>query len=364
MSIYSGIRNTLKLKKCEIIAKTKVIKNLAVDEPIDFVLTWLDNGDEEWQKEMNKYDNNYSEGNGIERFRDWRLLKYWFRSVEKYAPWVRKIHFVTYGHYPEWLNVSHEKINIVKHEDFIPQEYLPTFSSIPIELNFHKIKELSNCFVYFNDDMFLNRYSRKEDFFNGNTPKYYCEATPYRHYSRKEFFDYILFNNIGLVNDRFDITMCMKKNPELWFSKYSKKARKYHRLSFRDNYIYGMHFPHLGTPMKKTTMEKVWDVYGEQLNETCRHKFRTPLDVNQQMFYLWDILNGNFCPVSDNYFGRFYDNPKEQLEYIRKDIIEDNSLMICMNDSSSIRESEFESVRSEIDSILSNKYSNKSRFEV
>ena len=25
-------------------------------------------------------------------------LKYWFRGVEKFAPWVNKIYFITYGH--------------------------------------------------------------------------------------------------------------------------------------------------------------------------------------------------------------------------------------------------------------------------
>lgn len=67
-------------------------------------------------------------------------LKYWFRGVEKYAPWVHKIYFVTCGQKPDWLNENHDKLVLVNHEDYIPHEYLPTFSSHTIELNFHRIK--------------------------------------------------------------------------------------------------------------------------------------------------------------------------------------------------------------------------------
>ena len=71
---------------------------------IDFVITWVDGNDPAWIAERKKY-NSKSGDKSDTRFRDWELLKYWFRGVEKYAPWVRKIHFVTWGHYPSWLNV-------------------------------------------------------------------------------------------------------------------------------------------------------------------------------------------------------------------------------------------------------------------
>lgn len=83
-------------------------------ESIDFVITWVDGGDAAWQAEKNRYGKEmYPAGasalrraendDSDERYRDWDNLKYWFRGVEKYAPWVRKIHFVTWGHLPEWL---------------------------------------------------------------------------------------------------------------------------------------------------------------------------------------------------------------------------------------------------------------------
>ena len=54
------------------------------------------------------------------RFRDYGVLKYWFRGVEKFAPWVRRIHFVTGGQKPEWLDTDNPRIHLVDHKDFIP----------------------------------------------------------------------------------------------------------------------------------------------------------------------------------------------------------------------------------------------------
>ena len=89
---------------------------------IDFVIPWVDGSDPAWQKErdakaaqlgsMERCDNRG------ERYRDWDNLKYWFRGVEKFAPWVHKIYFVTWGHLPEWLDVQHPKLVIVRHEDY------------------------------------------------------------------------------------------------------------------------------------------------------------------------------------------------------------------------------------------------------
>ena len=127
-------------------------------EPIDFVIIWVDGNDKEWRAEKDKYDDKpISTSNSEVRFRDWDNLQYWFRGVEKYAPWVRKIHFITWGHLPTWLNTEHPKLHIVRHEDYIPNEYLPVFNSNVLEIYMHKIEGLSEEFVYFNDDIFLSR---------------------------------------------------------------------------------------------------------------------------------------------------------------------------------------------------------------
>ena len=96
---------------------------------VDIVISWVDGDDPEWVAEKQRYtseiDNKVDEKRA--RYRDWDNVQYIFRGIEKFAPWVNKIFFVTYGHLPAWLDVTNPKLVVVKHEDFIPKEYLPTF---------------------------------------------------------------------------------------------------------------------------------------------------------------------------------------------------------------------------------------------
>ena len=122
-----------------------------MSDKIDFVITWVNGNDPQWQKERDAYAANehieYYENNA--RFRDWDTLKYWFRGVEKYAPWANKIFFVTWGHLPDWLDINHPKLQIINHSAFIPAEYLPTFNSNVIEYFFHKINGILLRFLFF-----------------------------------------------------------------------------------------------------------------------------------------------------------------------------------------------------------------------
>lgn len=85
---------------------------------IDFVVTWVDSNDENWRKEKQYYEEEMSinvDLNDNLRYRDWGFMRYWFRAVEKYAPWVNKVYFITEGHLPEWLNLENEKLVVIKH---------------------------------------------------------------------------------------------------------------------------------------------------------------------------------------------------------------------------------------------------------
>ena len=126
-----------------------------MEQGIDFVLLWVDGNDPAWRKEKAKYSPESALADAEERYRDWGLLPFLFRGMEKFAPWFRKIHFVTWGHLPEWLNTENEKLHIVRHEDYLPKEALPLFNSSALEIGLHRIPGLSDKFVYFNDDTFF-----------------------------------------------------------------------------------------------------------------------------------------------------------------------------------------------------------------
>ena len=79
-------------------------------EKIDFVVLWVDGEDPEWQREKARFEPEYeTSASSINRYRDWDLMRYWFRGVEKYAPWVNRIFFVTSGQIPEWLKAERHR---------------------------------------------------------------------------------------------------------------------------------------------------------------------------------------------------------------------------------------------------------------
>ena len=183
--------------------------NLKESNTIDFVVTWLDSSDPAWQKEFVKFKKETTESTESARFRNLDIFNYWFRAVEQFAPWVNKVFLVTNGTFPKWINRSHPKLVLVKHSDYIPEEFLPTFNSITIELFMHKIKGLSEHFVYFNDDFFLNSPTKPELFFCNGLPRDNNKETIFNVpiYTKTDRFEtwLSLMCDIGVINAHFNV---------------------------------------------------------------------------------------------------------------------------------------------------------------
>ena len=266
---------------------------------IDFVITWVNMDDPEWKKEFNKYRHNKDNTkNGVSeaRFRDYGFLKYWFRGVEKFAPWVRKIHFVTFnGQIPEWLDVNNPRIHVVSHHDFIPSQFLPTFNSVVIERYLHKIPGLSEHFVYFNDDFYIINHVSQERFFKNGLPRDIAVFTYNPSWSQW----YVrIKNNIKIINRHFNKKEVMARWHDKWFDKsYGAKARWNYILKHYDKFI-TLRTPHNAQAYLKTTFEEVWAAAGKELTETSSNKFRALTDYTPELFRTWQICKGNFEPYN------------------------------------------------------------------
>ena len=139
--------------------------------PIDVVYTWVNHNDPKWKKELKKFskhDNNETVQSDLDRFYNRDELRYSLRSLEVNAPWLRNIYIVTNCDPPEWLNLNNPRINIVEHSEIIDENYLPTFNSHAIECCLHKIKNISNEFIYLNDDFFFWNTVKPSDYFLSN----------------------------------------------------------------------------------------------------------------------------------------------------------------------------------------------------
>ena len=298
---------------------------------IDFVIPWVDGNDPEWIKEFNKYhtkQNNFT-------YRSWDNLKYWFRGVEKFTPWVNKIYFITWGHLPEWLDTEHPKLKIVKHSEYIDKECLPTFSSHPIEINMHRIKNLSEKFVYFNDDTFITSRIEPSRFFKHNLP---CDCAVETILSTNDL-SHIKLNNSIEINKHFIKQKQLIKNLSKWIN------YKY-RIEYILRNLWLIPYPryssflnfHMPQSYLKSSFTEVWDHCEDVMKTTSRSKFRDISDVNQYLIRNWQIVSGNFHPISmkDTINISVFDgnNPisKNKIEDACRAITSNKYNMICLND--------------------------------
>ena len=246
-------------------------------EPIDCVVTWVDDSDPEWLAEKQRDEGTsknkeVDKDNDIERYRNWDLFHYWFRAVEEFAPWVNKVYLVTCGHVPTWINRSHPKLVIVSHKDYMDEAYLPTFNSNPIEENIHHLPGLTEHFVLFNDDMFLTQPVSPEDFFQDGKPLVCSVATPIQNGVCNETFNHIMLSNIGLMyNDNWE--KIIESKPEKWFFHGYGGRLMYNWHTYQQRFLTGIYFTHMPQALSKSTCEKVWKRFPETLNNLCLSGF-------------------------------------------------------------------------------------------
>lgn len=331
-------------------------------QKIDFVILWVDGNDKSWQKEKEKYDPNTKkyENNEV-RFRDWDNLKYWFRGVEKYASWVNKIYFITWGHIPKWLNTNNKKLKIVNHKDFIPEEYLPTFSSNTIELNIHRIKSLSEYFVLFNDDVFLINNTLPSDFFLKGLPCDNYNEVNWNPGAENELFASTILNNYKILDKYYNKRLEIIKKPLKYINpKYGLKRnlQNIKTTATKKNFV-GINNNHITQSFLKSYFNKVWDLEFETLNETSKHKFRNGKDVTNYLIRYFQLMDKKFKPR--NYeLGRFFIVGEDNSKLI--ETIKGNKYkVICINDSD--ENIDFEKCKNEINKAFEQKLYEKSSFE-
>lgn len=331
------------------------------DMEIDFVITWVDMNDPEWQAEFARYSgdkDNTKNGVSEARFRDYGFLKYWFRGVERFAPWVRKIHFVTSGQKPEWLDAGNPKLHLVSHRDYIPEQFLPTYNSVVIERYMHRIPDLAEHFVYFNDDFYLINNIGIDRFFRNGLP---CDIAVFQYNPTWSQWYRRIKNNIRIINRHFDKREVMARFHDKWFDKsYGSKALWNYLLRPYGRFI-TLRTPHNAQPYLKSTFEEVWAAAGKELAETSANRFRALTDYTPELFRTWQICKGNFEPCNtyrDTKMFPLMMHPKRAVRAIH----EQSYNLICLNDNVHIRR--YEQVMEQLKAAFEHILPEKSGFEL
>lgn len=339
-------------------------------EKIDFVVTWLDSSDPEWQEQYKKYKGHAGSGDHtFARFRDWDLFRYWFRSVETYAPWVNKVFLITNGTFPKWINPNHPKLVLVKHSDYIPDKFLPTFNSCTIELHMNKIEGLSEHFVYFNDDCYINAPISPEYYFKNGLP---CDN------NAETFFNVPKYNpidkfviylsmmvDIGVLNAHFDRRQVWKQSPKRWLGTHLGKSGLLNSLimlMYRKDRFVGFNWKHVEQPYLKSVFDEVWEKESGMLEESCT-RFREEVILNPYIFRYWQFASNRFYPVNLKKV-RKYRTEKDHMPLISKAIMNPQIKSLCINDTPVCTDEEFGRYKELLQDAFKKKFPIKSSFEI
>lgn len=258
---------------------------------IDIVITYVNYNDNNWQLDFKK---NYNGQTNLCRFNRLNLLPYVIKSIYKFVKFDLGKIYIVVSHKSEIEQYINENIIAIEHKDIIPNEYLPLFNSSSIELFIHNIPNLSEQFIYFNDDMLLIKDLNKLDFYNNNIP--YIFVNKY-------------YKNHNMFSD-FDI---MIKNIEhLIFNK---------DIVNQDTLLYLDHGP---SPMLKSIWKEIFNKYHEEIYSTIT-KFRESKNICQAIYHYYIIkLYGENIPKLHNKYILVTNNILSNTNEIVKTLYYDN----------------------------------------
>ena len=294
---------------------------MQADFPIDFVVTWVNNHDKVWQRKKFKYEQKQPKSRQKDeiaqnRYRDFGLFKYWFRSIEQNSSWVNKIYIVTDRQIPDFLSLDNPKVKIIDHSEIIDNRFLPTFDSNTIDWNLFKIPGLSEHFVHFNDDVFINREVQPDDFFSKDGKA--RDTVGQSVIMPIEGYDHTLVNNTMKINQLVNKRDVLKHERKQFFS--FKQGLPIFVLNVllsifpRFTRLYDAHTAY---SFIKSDMEAAYNQLKPELIENFSEKFRTSDDYSIQFVRYYQIILGHVNARS-MYFGQTAntDNPKKTGELL------------------------------------------------
>lgn len=269
-------------------------KQTEVQQKIDIVIAWVDGNDPRHRAKRAHYLKQNEQQNipGAQetRFGNANELEYCLLSIFTFAPFINKVFIVTdeqtpsykttvYKYFPE----RREDIRIVDHKEIFKdfEEYLPVFNSRSIETMLWRIEGLSENFVYLNDDTFLVRPIKIQDWFIENKPvmRGKWSPTPILRLGwekiRQSFFKKILKNNN------------FQPRPSFHMGQWNAASL----LGFKYNYFILSHTPHT---MNKTTLKEFFDTNPDIIKQQIGYRFRHHQQFNFiALAYLLELKKAN-----------------------------------------------------------------------
>lgn len=249
----------------------------------------------------------------LSRFRSRDELKYSLRSVEQYMPWVRKIFIFSNCAKPRWLGET-DNVVWVDHSEVIPEKHLPTFNSHAIESYLHKIPDLSEHFIYFNDDFFVNQPLPVRLFYTANGV------------AQSNLEDYGVVNGMQSELDA-DYLNAARNGAELIRREFGMSPTRLHK-----------HSPYA---MSKSVMAEMEKKFKKDFERTRLGKFRSPTDLSTASFLFHHYGYATRAVAYGGFRAKLVKNTARNLEGDFKMMTEGTTVRtFCLNDGNDSHDDE------------------------
>ena len=284
---------------------------------IDAVYTYVNFRDDKWLNKYKKYKNinvNNEKLKKNHRYYSLNELELSVKHTLKYCPFIRNIFIVTDNQIPYWYSKElYSNVFIIFHKDIFQDGCVyPTYNSNTIESMIDNIPNLSEIFIYLNDDNMINL--NKQDLFEDKNP-------------------------ISLFlkrNWNYDLETAKKKhknNPAVFaLYKTIKLAEKYFKKSFNISYTHQAYF------LSKTAFKKTKELFNEQYKKKIKLRFRQRLSNDDLVFPLLVSIVSTELNISklkiidDTKLTRIFLNYSLNKTNKLNTILKKNYNFICIND--------------------------------
>lgn len=271
---------------------------------IDYVFPYVNMDDEVWKKSYIEERRRLDLSTDIDsvRFADNGRLKYLFRGIENFLPWINNVYMIVSNieQVPFWVN--QKNVKIILHKDIIPKEFLPTFNSTTIEMFLGNIPDLADKFIYGNDDTYPIRKLKEIDFYENNIPKIHLKTDKVLNSQFKK----VEYNSQRIIADYFGIKL---DDPNNSFLKIE----------------------HTFNPLTKEVCNIVFDKFKESIYNRVT-PFRKEINFNQYVYTYYIYFSGIYLPSSRTY--RYKNLSKISDDVIFNTIKNQRVDSVCLNDCS------------------------------
>lgn len=307
---------------------------------IDLVYLWVNGNDSQWLAKRNACIGKTEEKSAVNcdgRYADNDELKYSLRSIDKYAPWLRRIFIVTDNQVPVWLDTSNAKVRIVDHKEIMPDVCLPCFNSAVIEHFLYKIPGLAEHFIYANDDMFINKPVTQETFFGK-------DGLPIVRFNRRPFRKWTLLFKEKVQGKRLsNYVQTIRNSAELVEKKYGKYygGKTHHNI---DAYL-------------RSDYEHAAKVFEDEIRTTLPNHVRSENDIQRNIYSYVALAEkrAHLHYVTQRTSFRLHIQNESHYGKLERY----NPILFCMNDSQYAKDCD----RKRAAAFLDKRFPEKSQYE-